>query len=92
MAQTTTAETAAVPQYVELLRMVNGFWVSQALYVAATLGLADLLRDGPLLEEARREAQMIIAADPELRDPAHRGLREALLARWRGKLALANVG
>jgi len=54
--------------------------------------VADLLRDGPLLEEARREAQMIIAADPELRDPAHRGLREALLARWRGKLALANVG
>jgi ubiquinone/menaquinone biosynthesis C-methylase UbiE len=26
--------------------MINGFWVSQALYVAATLGLADLLRDG----------------------------------------------
>jgi ATP-dependent DNA helicase RecG len=54
--------------------------------------VADLLRDAPLLEEARREAQTIIAADPELRDPAHRGLREALLARWRGKLALASVG
>src|SRR5262245_64918475 len=26
--------------------MVTGFWVSQALYVAATLGLADLLCDG----------------------------------------------
>jgi hypothetical protein len=25
--------------------MINGFWISQALYVAATLGLADLLRD-----------------------------------------------
>ena len=46
MAQTTSAEIAAVPQHVEFLRMVNGFWVSQALYVAATLGLADLLRDG----------------------------------------------
>jgi ATP-dependent DNA helicase RecG len=54
--------------------------------------VADLVRDAPLLEEARREAQTIIAADPELRDPAHRGLREALLARWRGKLALASVG
>jgi ATP-dependent DNA helicase RecG len=54
--------------------------------------VADLLRDGPLLEEARREAQAIIAADPELRDPAHRGLRDALLTRWRGKLALASVG
>jgi SAM-dependent methyltransferase len=46
MAQTTYAEITAVPQHVEFLRLVNGFWVSQALYVAATLGLADLLRDG----------------------------------------------
>jgi len=54
--------------------------------------VADLIRDAALLEQARREAQVIIAADPELRDPAHRGLREVLLARWRGKLALASVG
>jgi ATP-dependent DNA helicase RecG len=54
--------------------------------------VADLLRDAALLEEARREAQTIIAADPELRAPEHRGLRDALLARWRGKLALASVG
>jgi ATP-dependent DNA helicase RecG len=53
---------------------------------------ADLLRDAPLLEEARREAQSIVAADPELRDRAHRGLRQALLTRWRGKLDLASVG
>jgi ATP-dependent DNA helicase RecG len=53
---------------------------------------ADLLRDAPLLEEARREAMSIVAADPELRDPAHRGLRHALLTRWRGKLDLASVG
>ncbi len=54
--------------------------------------VADLLRDAPLLEEARSEAQTIIAADSELRDPAHRALREGLLARWRGKLGLASVG
>jgi ATP-dependent DNA helicase RecG len=54
--------------------------------------VADLLRDAPLLEEARREAQAIIAADRELRDPAHHGLRDQLLSRWRGKLALATVG
>jgi ATP-dependent DNA helicase RecG len=54
--------------------------------------VADLLRDAPLLEEARGEAQSIIAHDAELRDPVHRGLREELLARWRGKLALASVG
>jgi ATP-dependent DNA helicase RecG len=54
--------------------------------------VADLLRDAALLEEARRDAQGIVAADPELRAPEHRGLRAALLARWRGKLALASVG
>jgi ATP-dependent DNA helicase RecG len=53
---------------------------------------ADLLRDAPLLEEARRDAQAIVAVDAELRDPAHRGLRQALLTRWRGKLELASVG
>jgi ATP-dependent DNA helicase RecG len=54
--------------------------------------VADLLRDVALLEEARRDALAIVAADPELRAPEHRGLRHALLARWRGKLALASVG
>jgi ATP-dependent DNA helicase RecG len=54
--------------------------------------VADLLRDAGLLEEARREALAIVAADPELRAAEHRGLRAALLARWRGKLALASVG
>ena len=32
---------------VELRRMINGYQVSQALHVAATLGLSDLLADGP---------------------------------------------
>ncbi|MGH7390943.1 MAG: ATP-dependent DNA helicase RecG [Candidatus Rokuibacteriota bacterium] len=54
--------------------------------------VADLVGDAPLLEEARAEAQRIVAADAELRDPAHRALRDGLLARWRGKLALASVG
>jgi ATP-dependent DNA helicase RecG len=54
--------------------------------------VADLLRDAALLEDARRDALAIVAADAELRAPEHRGLRQALLARWRGKLALASVG
>ena len=54
--------------------------------------VADLLRDGPILEEARREAEQIVARDGQLRDPEHRGLRAGLLARWRGKLGLASVG
>jgi hypothetical protein len=31
----------------QLLRLVNGFRISQALHVVATLGIADLLKDGP---------------------------------------------
>lgn len=30
-----------------LLQMMTGCWVSQALYIAAKLGIADLLREGP---------------------------------------------
>jgi len=36
--------------------MVTGYWVSQALYVVAKLGLADLLRDGPQGSEALAQA------------------------------------
>ena len=54
--------------------------------------VADLLRDAALLEEARREALAIVGKDPELHDPGHRALRAELLARWRGKLALASAG
>jgi len=53
---------------------------------------AELLHDTSLLEEARREATGIVSRDPELADSAHRALRAALLARWRGKLALATAG
>jgi hypothetical protein len=31
----------------QISRMLSGYWISQALYVAAKLGLADLLKDGP---------------------------------------------
>ncbi len=54
--------------------------------------VADLLRDGAMLEEARREAFALVQADPQLTASEHRGLREALLARWRGKLDLAGIG
>jgi len=54
--------------------------------------VADLLRDAASLEEARQEAFALVAADPQLARPEHRALRAALLARWRGKLALASVG
>ncbi len=31
--------------YADLLSLVNGYQVSQAIYAAASLGVADLLRD-----------------------------------------------
>ena len=30
-----------------LLQMMTGYWISQAIYAAAKLGIADLLKDGP---------------------------------------------
>jgi hypothetical protein len=42
----------------ELRGLVNGFRVSQAIYVAATLGLADLVADGPrAVEELAAETE-----------------------------------
>jgi len=54
--------------------------------------VADLLRDGAMLEEARREAFALVQADPKLVAPEHRALRVGLLTRWRGKLDLAGIG
>jgi ATP-dependent DNA helicase RecG len=54
--------------------------------------VADLLRDARVLVEARQEAFALVGGDPELRRPEHLRLREALLARWRGRLELASVG
>jgi ATP-dependent DNA helicase RecG len=54
--------------------------------------VASLPRDTAILEDARKEAATIAAADLELRAPEHRELRHQLLARWRGKLDLASVG
>src|ERR1700747_3423801 len=31
-----------------LFQMASAYWVSQAIYVAAKLGIADLLKDGPM--------------------------------------------
>jgi hypothetical protein len=31
----------------ELMRFINGYQISQVIHVAASLGIADLLKDGP---------------------------------------------
>lgn len=47
MSKEAEAEPTGTPPPVALLQMMTGYWVSQAIYVAAKLGIADLLGDGP---------------------------------------------
>jgi len=53
---------------------------------------ADLLRDTEILEEARRDAQSLVASDPGLSDPDHARLRRQVLTRYGQALDLADVG
>jgi ubiquinone/menaquinone biosynthesis C-methylase UbiE len=41
------AGSSAPPPQAVMMGMLTGYWVSQALHVAAHLGIADLLKDGP---------------------------------------------
>ncbi len=52
---------------------------------------ANLVRDGAILAEARKEAFACLAGDPQLRVPAHQALRAAMMRRWQSKLALGSV-
>ena len=56
------------------------------------LKVADILRDGGVLDEARREAFRLVADDPELSAPGHDRLKDELMARWGGRLELASIG
>ena len=46
-----TAAAPAVPPEAQLMQLVAGCFVSQAVYVAAKLGIADLVADGPKTAE-----------------------------------------
>lgn len=48
----TPAATPQVPPHVQVIQMATAYWVSRAIYVAAQLGIADLLKDGPQDAEA----------------------------------------
>jgi ATP-dependent DNA helicase RecG len=53
--------------------------------------VASILRDGRILEEARREAFTLVERDPELNLPEHARLKEEMQKRWGGRLELAGV-
>jgi hypothetical protein len=54
---------------VALRRLANGYQVTQAIHVAATLGIADLLRDGP------QDSETLAAATASHAPSLHRVLR-----------------
>lgn len=54
--------------------------------------IADLARDAAILEEARRDARALVAADPGLALEEHTRLRRMVLARYGKALDLADVG
>jgi len=53
--------------------------------------VANLVRDADLLQQARQEAFALLKQDPQLKAPAHRAVREAMLRRWQEKLELGSV-
>jgi ATP-dependent DNA helicase RecG len=53
--------------------------------------VANLVRDGDLLEQARQEAFSLLQSDPGLKESAHQGLREAMLRKWEKKLELGSI-
>ena len=60
-----TAEAYAVPPAVQMVQLLAGFQLSQALYAAARLGVADCLRSGP--KDAAALAAEVGADAPSLR-------------------------
>lgn len=62
--QALQSEPAPPPPHIAMLQMITGFWVSRTIYVAAKLGLADLVRDQP--RAADELAQIAGAHAPSL--------------------------
>ena len=58
-----------VPPEVEMMKLILAKWVSQPIHAAATLGLADLLADGP------RQIDELAESAGVLPDPLYRLLR-----------------
>ena len=46
-----TAKPKEIPPPIAMLHLISGFWISRCIYVAAKLGIPDLLQDGPKAAE-----------------------------------------
>ena len=56
MSEPNRTTSVDIPPPVAMLQMIAGFWVSRAIYIAAKLGIADLLKDGAKNSEALAQA------------------------------------
>lgn len=56
------------------------------------LRIADLLRDGQLLQQARADAREIIDADPAMAAEEFKRLRQMIVARYGASLEISDVG
>jgi ATP-dependent DNA helicase RecG len=54
--------------------------------------IANIVRDGRILGDAKADAFELVEDDPRLESPHHRELRDVLLRRWGGRLELAKTG
>jgi ATP-dependent DNA helicase RecG len=54
--------------------------------------IANILRDGSLLEVAKSEANRLAKMDPNLSRPAHQVLKKVLQTQWAGHLKMAAIG
>ena len=54
--------------------------------------IANIIHDATLLETAKKEAELLIKADPALVAPVHQLLKRMLQKHWRGNLEIASVG
>ena len=53
--------------------------------------VANIVRDGDLLQQARLEAFSLLKQDSQLSLPGHQGLKEAMLRKWEQKLELGSI-
>ena len=68
-----------------LRRLVNGYQVTQAIHVAATLGIAELLRDGPRTSDE-------LAAETQTHAPSLRRDISWALSRTKNSSSLTRTG
>jgi len=54
--------------------------------------VANIIRDGHILNHAKTDAFALVEDDPLLEKPGHHSLLETLLKRWAGRLDLAKTG